>query len=98
MTDLSSANRRFLALWFPYLPADRFRRSPDCGLAPEVPLAFIEKVKSALRLAAVDQAARSLGLEPGMTLADARARVPELVAADRDESADRAWLERLADG
>lgn len=55
-------------------------------------------MKSALRLAAVDQAARSLGLEPGMTLADARARVPELVAADRDESADRAWLERLADG
>ncbi len=55
-------------------------------------------MKGALRLAAVDQAARSLGLEPGMTLADARARVPELAAVDRDEAADRAWLERLADG
>jgi protein ImuB len=55
-------------------------------------------VKGALRLAAVDQAARSLGLEPGMTLADARARVPELQAVERDEAADRAWLERLADG
>ena len=55
-------------------------------------------MKSALRLAAVDQAARSLGLEPGMTLADARARVPELEAVERDEAADRAWLERLADG
>ena len=55
-------------------------------------------MKGALRLAAVDQAARSLGLEPGMALADARARVPELVAVDRDEAADRAWLERLADG
>jgi len=61
-------------------------------------LAFTEKVKSALRLVAVDQAARSLGLEPGMTLADAQARVPELVAVDRDEAADRQWLERLADG
>ena len=55
-------------------------------------------MKGALRLAAVDQAARSLGLEPGMTLADARARVPELQAVERDEAADRAWLERLADG
>lgn len=98
MTDLSSATRRYLALWFPYLPADRLRR--NCASAPEpaTPLAFTEKVKSALRLAAVDQAARSLGLEPGMALADARARVPELQAFDRDAAADRAWLERLADG
>jgi protein ImuB len=87
-----------LALWFPYLPADRLRRQPSSGLAPETPLAFTEKVKSALRLVAVDQAARSLGLEPGMALADARARVPELQAVERDEAADRAWLERLADG
>jgi protein ImuB len=55
-------------------------------------------MKSALRLVAVDQAARSLGLEPGMTLADARARVPELQAVDCDSAGDRAWLERLADG
>ena len=33
-----------------------------------------------------------------MTLADARARVPELVAAECDEAVDRIWLERLADG
>ncbi|MFL6724129.1 MAG: Y-family DNA polymerase [Sphingomicrobium sp.] len=102
MTDSSSENRRYLALWFPYLPADRLRRAtgeqPSCGLAPEVPLAFIEKVKGALRLVAVDQAARSLGLEPGMALADARARVPELAAVDHDPAADRSWLERLADG
>ena len=55
-------------------------------------------MKSALRLVAVDQAARSLGLEPGMALADARARVPELVAVDHDAASDRIWLERLADG
>ena len=101
MTDLASPTRRYLALWFPYLPADRLRRTMEgtnSGLAPEVPLAFIEKVKSALRLVAVDQAARSLGLEPGMTLADARARVPDLQAIECDEEADRAWLDRLADG
>jgi protein ImuB len=33
-----------------------------------------------------------------MTLADARTRVPELQAVERDEATDRAWLERLADG
>jgi protein ImuB len=98
VTKSSSASRRILALWFPFLPADRLRRQPSCGLAPEIPLAFTCKVKGALRLAAVDQAARSLGLEPGMALADARARVPMLEAAEQDEAADRAWLERLADG
>jgi protein ImuB len=87
-----------LALWFPFLPADRLRRQPNCGLRPEIPFAFTHKVKGALRLAAVDQAARSLGLEPGMALADARARVVLLEAVEQDETADRAWLERLADG
>ncbi|MDV3257748.1 MAG: DNA polymerase Y family protein, partial [Sphingomonas sp.] len=55
-------------------------------------------MKGALRLAAVDQQARSLGLEPGMTLADARARVPGLHAAEHDPAADHAWLGRLAGG
>ena len=96
MTDFNS-NRRYLALWFPYLPTDRLRRT-DTGLAPETPIAFVEKVKSALRLAAVDQAARSLGLEPGMTLADARARVPDLQTINHDPLADASWLEQLADG
>jgi protein ImuB len=55
-------------------------------------------VKNVLRLVAVDQAARSLGLEPGMALADARARVPELQAVDHDMASDRALLLALADG
>ena len=33
-----------------------------------------------------------------MSLADARARVPELQAHDHDPAADQGWLERLADG
>jgi protein ImuB len=97
VTKSSSASRRILALWFPFLPADRLRRTHG-GLAPEIPLAFTHKVRGALRLAAVDQAARSLGLEQGMVLADARARIPMLEAVEHDMAADRAWLERLADG
>jgi protein ImuB len=63
----------------------------------ERPLAFIEKVKGALRLAAVDRQALELGLAPGLTLADARARVPDLIAVDHDPAADAALLERVAD-
>ncbi|WP_366098581.1 DNA polymerase Y family protein [uncultured Brevundimonas sp.] len=39
---------------------------------------MVEKIGGALRLAAVDPAARRLGLTPGMTLADAQARTPAL--------------------
>ncbi len=52
----------------------------------------------AFRLAAVDHAALALGLTPGLTLADARARVPDLNAIEADPAADRAWLDRLAEG
>ena len=63
----------------------------------ETPIVFIEKERSALRLTAVSRQAMALGLVPGLTLADARARVPGLVAMDLDRTADRAWLERMAD-
>ena len=51
-----------------------------------------------MRIVALDAAALAQGLAPGLTLADARARIPELAAVDYDPLADRLWLERLADG
>lgn len=87
--------RRYLALFFPWLPAERLRRTrPDLS----GPLAFVEKVGGALRLAAVDEAAAALGLAPGLPMADARARAPGLQLVDHDPHADQTWLERLADG
>lgn len=62
------------------------------------PLALIEKQGSAIRLVACDEGALQLGLSPGMTLADARARVPDLRVAERDSAEDEAWLRRIADG
>lgn len=50
-----------------------------------------------MRLAAADAPALSLGITPGLTLADARARVPDLAVAEMDDTADAALLERLAD-
>lgn len=50
-----------------------------------------------MRLAACDMNARTIGLVPGMTLADARARIPQLSVAESDPAGDQHWLERIAD-
>ncbi len=61
------------------------------------PLAVIAKVRSALRLVALDEQAEALGLRRGQTLTDARAMILTLEAVDADEDADRALLEHIAD-
>lgn len=83
-------------MFLPLLPAERVRRSN--AAPPDVPFALVEKVRGAIRLAALDARALELGLTPGLTLADARARVPELAAIDHDPAADLALLEWLVDG
>jgi len=94
--SLLSGNRRYLALWFPFLPTDRLERRH--GATPdERPLIVLAKVDNALRIAHADRRARALGLAPGLTLADARARVPDVAVADRDAAADHALLKRIAD-
>ena len=50
-----------------------------------------------MRIVAVDEQALALGIAPGMALADARARVPDLAAIDHDPAADAALLEQVAD-
>lgn len=50
-----------------------------------------------MHIAALDPRALSLGLAPGMALADARARVPDLATIDHDPHADRRWIERIAE-
>ena len=51
-----------------------------------------------MRLMAVDRTALALGLAPGLMLADARARVPDLQVSEHDPRADQDWLERLQAG
>lgn len=68
------------------------------GASPsDAPLVFIVKQRGAFRLHALDEDALALGLEPGMALADARARLPGLVAVPHDPAREARWLERLAD-
>ena len=61
------------------------------------PLAVVAKIKSALRLVALDETAERLGLARGQTLADARAMIPALAVADDDPAADAALLDAIAD-
>lgn len=102
MTNAASVKRRYLALWFPFLPTDRRRIEQAEHLerprdtAPDLPWALVCKVRGALRLGAVDAVAQALGLTPGMALVDARAVQPDLAVADMDEAADGHWLQRLA--
>lgn len=87
--------RRILALVFPHLSADFYRRRmkrPDEG-----PLALYEKVDGALKVAALNAAAEALGLYKGEPLAEARALVPALDAAPLDDAADAADFRRLLD-
>ena len=86
--------RRILSLWLPDLPTDRLsRRRPDWRARPLAVIAAL----GALRIVAVNRAAEDAGLVPGMTLADGRALVPDLVAEPLEPAADEAALAGLAD-
>lgn len=65
---------------------------------PEPSVVFVEKINNAMRLTALSRAAIALGLTRDLTLADARARVPDLVALDRDHGAEVRLLARIVAG
>ncbi|WP_244501619.1 Y-family DNA polymerase [Sphingomonas gellani] len=95
-----SGTSRYLALVFPWLPSERLRADrPHVFVGrDDAPIAFTETVRGIARLAAVDPAAARHGLRPGLSLAEAKAQVPELTVFPHDAHADLDWLERLADG
>ena len=76
----------------------RLSREASAREAP-LPEAFVlvAKQASALRLTAVTAAAEAEGLFPGLSLADARARLPDVLALTADPAADAVRLERIAE-
>ncbi|MFO1187933.1 MAG: DNA polymerase Y family protein [Alphaproteobacteria bacterium] len=107
MASSKSTTRRILALWLPRLPTDRLQRRRKAarrtqgaldraGTQSETPLVIAEKIDNALQISALDREASALGLKVGMTLASARAMLPELDVAQADADADRHTLERIA--
>jgi protein ImuB len=89
------AIRRFLSLWLPRLATDRARRLN--GVDRRAPLAAVAKVNNAERLVCVDAEAARLGLTVGLSLADARARHPNLVAVEAQPMEEARLIERLCD-
>jgi protein ImuB len=87
--------KRFIAIHLPTLPTDRAARRAEGG-ARKSPRATFEPAAGTLRLAALDEAARRAGLSPGLGLAEARARVPDLLATASDPAGDEAALDALA--
>jgi protein ImuB len=87
--------RRFLSLWLPRLATDRARRLNRVDKAR--PLAAVARINNAERLVGVDAEAARLGLSPGLSLADARARLPVLVAVEAEPAEEARLLERLCD-
>ena len=82
-------------LWLPRLATDRARRLN--GVDRTAPLAAVARVDNAERLVCVDANAARLGLNPGLSLADARARLPALNAVEAEPAEEARLLERLCD-
>src|SRR5262249_4455814 len=92
--------RRVMYLWLPRWPIDRpylSRRKYSAGPAEEVPFATVADAAGRRLLAAVNPAAASAGLTPGMPLADALSFLPGLATAAAEPAEDAAALRRLAE-
>ncbi|HEY7301234.1 MAG TPA: DNA polymerase Y family protein [Xanthobacteraceae bacterium] len=96
MSYAASSRRRYLSVWLRRLATDRIARCASHA-SVDAPLVVAAEIKSALRLAAINDAAARLGLKPDMALADARAMYPAIAVADADPHADRRLLEAIAD-
>ena len=101
---LPPSGRRIMALWLPYLPAERILRArlgrcfrSAAGLEQLPPLLVARKDNNAWRIAALDEKAEALALKRGMGVADARAMHPHIEVVEADEAADRTLLEGIAD-
>ncbi|HEY1865035.1 MAG TPA: DNA polymerase Y family protein [Roseiarcus sp.] len=87
--------RRFLSLWLPRLATDRARRLG--GVDKAAPLVAVAKIDNAQRLVCVDAEAARLGLSLGLSLPDARARFPALMAVEAQPLEEAQLLTRLCD-
>src|SRR5579863_7473253 len=87
--------RRFLSLWLPRLATDRARRLGHVDKA--APLVAVAKVDNAQRLVSIDAEAARLGLSVGLSLPDARARFPFLIAVEAEPLEEAQLLTRLCD-
>lgn len=99
----SASPRQYLAIWFPFLSSDRLQREAARQVCAEpgeddgstAAVVLVEKVRGALRLAALNPQACALGLTRGMTLADAQARTSALRTVVHRPEADATLLAQV---
>lgn len=97
-SPLPGQQRRYLALWFPFLSTDRARRAMNRSVTPDDrPFVLVEKDRGALRIAALDPVAARAGLSIGMALTEARGLWPNLEVVEAAPEADAALLHRAAE-
>jgi protein ImuB len=93
--------RRVISLWLPRFATDRLsRRQPSWRAEPLVTVCDggFAGAGSVMRVAAANRAAEAAaGIAPGLPLADARARLPDLRAVPAEGAADMSALAALAD-
>lgn len=87
--------RRVVCVFLPTWPTDLWRRRHG-GKPPDEPVAAVAQDGPRRVLTAVDRAARSLRLRPGLALTQAQAMVPGLHVIAADPEGDAAALHRLA--
>ena len=86
---------RIICLSAPLFPlAARLRSEPELG---QEALAVLAGNGHAARVVAATRLARRAGIRPGLTLSQARARLPKLIARSRDAECERAAQEALLD-
>ncbi len=85
--------RRVMSIWFPDLPLDRQRRMGD----PRVDgcFAITREIKNARRVTHLSKQAKSEGLHPNMSVADARAIAPHLLTQEANPERDHLLLRAL---
>lgn len=92
--------KRYVSACLPWWPSQRHdrntRRQGQSGSPDDDALALVIRGAGGQRLHAVNRTAARLGLTPGLTLTDARARVPALVTAPADDRGDIRALTALA--
>jgi protein ImuB len=89
--------RRVISLYLPSLATDRLRgERGEAAAPPDAPLVTVGRQGQKRVILALDQAARSLGLQSGMTLAHARAMIPGLAFEEAAPAEDADALYRLA--
>ena len=93
----NSSSQRMLSLWLRRLSTDRIVRSRKAPHETCAPLIVTGKRGNVEVLTAADDAARRLGLTPGLALAQARAMHPGIDVVAEDVEADATLLDSIAD-